>query len=56
MTKFEKSFTQQEAIPEEAILARADQDDLEAPWRVWVSARDGLGLDLLQDALRQRFC
>ncbi len=36
--------------------ARADRDDRDAPWRVWVSARDGLGLDMLRDALRQRFC
>ena len=40
----------------EGFAPRADLDEQGVPWRVWVSARDGRGLDTLLDALRRRFC
>ncbi|HHO81812.1 MAG TPA: GTPase HflX [Halothiobacillus sp.] len=31
-----------------------DRDDEGRPWRVWVSAKDGLGIELLQQAITER--
>jgi len=33
---------------------RLDRDDEGKPWRVWVSAKDGLGIELLQQAIAER--
>ena len=33
---------------------RLDRDDEGVPWRVWVSAETGEGIDLLLDAMRER--
>src|SRR5690606_29144039 len=34
--------------------ARIERDDQGMPRRVWVSARDGIGLDLLREAIAER--
>ena len=36
--------------------ARIDVDDNDQPWRIWLSAIDGEGFDLLLDTLQRRFC
>ena len=36
--------------------ARVDVDDNDQPWRIWLSAIDGEGFDLLLDTLQRRFC
>ncbi|MCP4390356.1 MAG: GTPase HflX [Gammaproteobacteria bacterium] len=35
---------------------RADLDEQEQPWRIWLSAQECAGFDQLTEALRKRFC
>ena len=35
---------------------RVDFDAEDHPWRIWLSAREGLGLERLREVLRERFC
>ena len=38
------------------LSARVDSNEQEQPWRIWLSARQGVGLDDLVETLRRRFC
>ena len=38
------------------IEARIDVDEQDKPWRIWLSAMNRSGFDLLHEVLRQRFC
>ena len=38
------------------LSARVDLDEQERPWRIWLSAQQGTGLDELVETLRNRFC
>ncbi|MDN4502095.1 GTPase HflX [Alteromonadaceae bacterium BrNp21-10] len=38
----------------QGVVPKIDRDDLGRPYRVWISAQQGLGLDLLYEALSER--
>jgi len=38
------------------LSARVDLDEQERPWRIWLSAQEGIGFDELVETLRKRFC